>query len=144
VGLIILPLIIKFRKKILALDPQVAQKIFLIHLGRLILMLGFQTLQWAVVLPAVPFDTWLLFLTAQLVLTRVPFLPNTDLLYVGLGLTLANYIDAPIAVIAGMFLASGALFQIANLVAFILTSFDDLKSNASPKLPSTDKTPQKA
>ena len=87
-------------------------------------MLLFQALQWAIILPEVPFDTWVLFLTAQLVLTRVPFLPNTDLLYVGLGLTLASYIDAPMAVIAGMFLASGALFQLANLIAFIVTSFD--------------------
>ncbi len=132
-GLIILPLIIKFRKKIITVDATIAKKVFLIHLSRLILMLLFQALQWAVVLPDVPFSTWVFFLTAQLVLTRVPFLPNTDLLYVGLGLTLANYIDAPMAVIAGMFLASGALFQIANLSAFILTSLNDVKSNKDIK-----------
>jgi hypothetical protein len=132
VGLIILPLILKFRKQIIALNSATAKKVFLLHLSRLILMLFFQGLQWAVVLPEVPFDTWVLFLTAQLVLTRVPFLPNTDLLYVGLGLTLASYIDAPMAVIAGMFLASGALFQVANLIAFILTSFDTSRPTEKP------------
>ncbi|UTW55269.1 hypothetical protein [Kordiimonas sp. SCSIO 12610] len=144
VGLIILPLIIKFRNKIIALDNQVAKKVFLVHLSRLILMLLFQALQWTVVLPDVPFSTWLLFLTAQLVLTRVPFLPNTDLLYVGLGLTLASYIDAPMAVIAGMFLASGALFQIANLLAFIFTSFDDIKLGPSAHNTLSQQPTQKA
>jgi hypothetical protein len=124
IGIVVLPLVIKFSDKIIAIDANKAKKVVAIHFARVTLTLLFQALQWAVILPGVPFDTWLLFLTAQLVLTRVPFLPNVDLLYVGLGLSLAGYIDAPDAVIAGMFLASGALFQLTNLIAFILTSFD--------------------
>ncbi|WP_262692872.1 hypothetical protein [Kordiimonas aestuarii] len=122
VGLILVPVVLRFRKHIISLKPDVAKKVFLIHLIRLVLLLLLQTLQWSVVLPDVPFNMWLLFLTAQLVLTRVPFLPNTDLLVAGLGLTLMGYVDAPQATLASMFLAAGALSQVMNFAAFLATS----------------------
>ncbi len=122
VGLILVPVVLRFRKHIISLAPDVAKKVFLIHLTRLVLLLLLQTLQWSVVLPDVPFNMWLLFLTAQLVLTRVPFLPNTDLLVAGLGLTLMGYVDAPQATLASMFVAAGALSQAMNFAAFLATS----------------------
>ena len=122
VGVILVPVVLKFRRHIISLEPSVARRVFLIHLVRLVLMLLLQTAQWAVVLPEVPFTTWLLFLTAQLVLTRIPFLPNTDLLLAGLGLTLMGYLDAPQATVASMFVAAGALWQGMNFIAFIATS----------------------
>ena len=118
----LLALVMRFRDRILAVPPQVARPVLAIHIGRNILLLALQTVQWAVVFPQVPLSTWLMFLTAQLVLTRLPFLPNQDLLMVGLGLSIMVYIDAPEAAVAGMFLASGALFQIANVVMYALTS----------------------
>ncbi len=125
VGIILVPAVLHFRRHLISLEVPIAKRVFLVHLTRLVLMLLLQTAQWAVVLPQVPFETWLLFLTAQLVLTRVPFLPNTDLLYAGLGLTMMGYLDAPAATVAGMFLASGVLSQAFNLAAFVLTSLPD-------------------
>lgn len=122
VGVILVPVVLRFRKHIISLEPEIAKKVFLIHFIRMITLLLLQTLQWSVVLPEVPFNMWFLFLTAQLVLTRVPFLPNTDLLVAGLGLTLMGYVDAPQATLASMFLAAGALSQVMNLGAFLATS----------------------
>ncbi len=122
VGAILVPVVLRFRKHIISLKPEVAKKVFLIHIVRMLTILILQTLQWSVVLPEVPFNMWFLFITAQLVLTRVPFLPNTDLLVAGLGLTLMGYVDAPQATLASMFLAAGALSQVMNLGAFLATS----------------------
>ncbi len=63
-----------------------------------------------------------------MVLTRVPFLPNTDLLFAGLGITLMAYVDGPAAEVAGMFLAAGALNQVLNLGLFILTTIKQKRS----------------
>lgn len=123
IGLILIPLVIKFHGRILAISPDVSRYVFLVHLVRLIAVLLLQTGQWAVVFPEVAISTWLLILTAQMVLTRIPFLPNTDLLFAALGLTLIGYIDGPEAAVAGMFLASGAIAQILNLGLFTITSF---------------------
>lgn len=131
VGLVLLPLMFTFRGKILALPSAQAKRVFSVHLARLVVVLLLQAGQWAVVLPAEPFNTWLLLLTAQMVLTRVPFLPNTDLLFAGLGITLMDYADGPETVIAGMFLASGALSQLLNLGAFLITSFQSNQDRAA-------------
>lgn len=126
VGLVLVPLILKFRRHIISLEQGIAKKVFLIHLTRFVSALLFQLFQWMVILPEVPITMWLLFLTAQLVLSRVPFLPNTDLLYLGLGLTLAGYVDAPEAIVAAMFVAAGALSQLLNAAIYVLTSFHPL------------------
>lgn len=135
IGIILIPLVIKFHNRILGVAPTVARNIFFIHLIRLVAVLLLQTAQWAVVFPEVAVTTWLLLLTAQMILTRIPFLPNTDLLLAGLGMTLISYIDGPEAAVAGMFLASGALSQLLNLSFFVLTS---LKRRAPLVAPETE------
>lgn len=131
---VLIPLVVWFRRQILYIDGQTAAAIFSIHFTRLIAVVGFQVAQWAVVMPYVPLDTWLLFLTAQYVLTRVPFLPNSDLLFAGVGLTLLSYVDAPHAVLAGLFVASGALAQILNLSIFAGLSLKDMVSRKARKV----------
>lgn len=127
IGLILVPLIIWFRKKIISLPTSITQQVIFIHFFRFMTMLLCQIGMWWVVLPDVAFSTWLLFLTAQLVLQRVPFLPNTDLLFLGLGLSMASLLDAPEAVVAGMFIGAGALAQLFNLVIYVITSFKHSK-----------------
>ncbi|MEN3951727.1 hypothetical protein [Iodidimonas sp. SYSU 1G8] len=122
VGALMVLLVIGLNRRIMSVPFGMAARITGIHAVRVLLILLLQTAQWAVVFPHVPFLTWLLFLTAQMVLTRLPLLPNQDLMLVGLGLGMSHYIDAPEAAVAGMFLVSGAMFQAANLTAFLLTS----------------------
>jgi hypothetical protein len=123
VGVLMVLLVLGLNRRIMSVPLEMAAKITGIHATRVVLILLLQTAQWAVVFPHVPFLTWLLFLTAQMVLTRLPFLPNQDLMLVGLGLSLTHYVDAPEAAVAGMFLVSGALFQAVNLACFLLTAF---------------------
>ena len=131
VGLILVPLILKFRRHIISLSPKNAMRVVLIHFLRFSTMLICQIGMWSTILPEVSLSTWLLFVTAQLVLQRVPFLPNTDLLFLGLGLSMAPLLDAPEAVIAGMFLGAGALAQVLNLAIYVITSF----GNSKPQKP---------
>lgn len=122
VGVLLVPLVIHFKNHILALAPEQARPVFLIHLGRQIIVLVCQVAMWAIAVPDAPFEAWVLLLTAQLVLTRVPFLPNTDLLLAGLGVTMMGMLDAPEAKLAGMFFAAGVLGQAYNLIAFLIAS----------------------
>jgi hypothetical protein len=109
-----------------------ARNVFLIHLTRQITVLCAQTAMWAVAVPEVPVDTWLLLLTAQMVLTRIPFLPNTDLLIAGLGLSLMGYMAAPEAKLAGMFFAAGVLGQILNVCLFVVASLPIFPARIRP------------
>ena len=114
-----------FRKKLIAMPGKDAVFVLSIHVFRVFAVMLLQALQWSIVIPNAPFTVWLAFLTAQFLLTRIPFLPNKDLMFLGLSLSLGGMIDAPSAVVAGMFLASGALMQAANLVVFLATSLTD-------------------
>ena len=136
-SLVLIPLVIWFRKQILSLGPILTRKVFLIHFARLTTVVALQVGSWAVVLPNVPMDIWLVFLTGQYVLTRIPFLPNTDLMIAGLGLTLLSFVDAPAAALAGIFVASGAINQVLHLTLFAGLTMRDMVKRARPAL-STD------
>ncbi|MGE4059613.1 MAG: hypothetical protein AB7E69_12175 [Sphingomonadales bacterium] len=125
VGILMVLVVLGLNRRIMSTPLPMAAKVTGIHAGRVVLILLLQTAQWAVVFPHVPFLTWLLFLTAQMVMTRLPFLPNQDLMAVGLAMSLTHYVDAPEAAVVGMFLVSGALFQAVNLGFFLLTSVGD-------------------
>lgn len=133
-SLFLIPLVIWFRKQILSLEPKVTRRVFLIHFTRLMTVVGLQVASWAVVLPDVPMDIWLVFLTGQYVLTRIPFLPNADLMVAGLGLTLLSFVNAPEAALAGIFVASGALAQVMHLTVFAGLTVRDVTRRSAVKL----------
>ena len=122
-ALILVPVVIRFRQHLISLDARTGWAVIGVHVFRIILLLGLTALQWGVALPQVPYSTWLLFLTAQMVLTRIPFLPNQDLVLVSLGLSMTGFVNAPSAAVAAMFVATGALTQLAHLAVYGLTSF---------------------
>lgn len=122
VGVVLVPIVILFRRHLISIEPALGHTVFLTHLCRQIIVLAAQVAMWAVAVPEAPFSAWLLLLTAQMVLTRIPFLPNTDLLLAGLGITLMGQLGAPEGKLAGMFFATGVLGQVCNLAAFVISS----------------------
>lgn len=139
-SLFLIPLVIWFRKQILSLEPAMARRVFFIHFARLFAVVTFQVGSWAVVLPDVPWDIWLVFLAGQYVLTRIPFLPNADLMIAGLGLTLLTFVDAPEAALAGIFVASGALTQVLHLTVFAGLTLRDLTPRQRIKIDTEETT----
>lgn len=119
----LLPVLLRFRKSVISVPGRIAASVFGIHMVRISVVLLLQAVQWWVVLPDQSWTTWLLYLTAQMVISRLPFIPNRDLLFLGAGLEMSNAIDGPRAAMAGVLLAGGALTQATNLLFFILTSF---------------------
>lgn len=120
---ILIPVVIKFRRHLIALPGDVTLYVIAAHTIRNLAVLGLLTLQWSVALPDVALGAWALFLTAMMVLTRLPFLPNQDLVVLGLALSIAGFVDAPTAAVAGMFVAAEALNQGTHLAVLALTSF---------------------
>lgn len=120
---ILIPVVIRFRRQLISLPRDTALYVIAAHTVRNLAVLGLLALQWNVALPGVAISNWLMFLTAQMVLTRLPFLPNQDLVVLGLALSIAGFVDAPTAAIAGMFVAAEALNQCTHLCIFAVTSF---------------------
>lgn len=118
------PLLLRFRKRILSVSFRVAAAVMAIHLGRLVIVALLQATQWAVVLPDQSWGVWITFLTVQMVISRLPIVPNRDLLFLSAALEMSHIVDGPRAAMAGLLLAGGALTQGSNLLFFLLTSFE--------------------
>lgn len=126
---LVLALIAYFgRRKVLSLDGGVMKSTAAIHASRMSLVLVLQVLQWSAALPSVPWIVWVYITTANLLVTRIPFLPSYNFVLLGLGLSMSKFTGAPDTAVAGLFVTGAALSQIFNLGLFILTAGEKTKA----------------
>ena len=116
------PFVWRLRKRIFSISLTTALAVFAIHITRISLVVLLQATQWAVVLPQTPWSVWIVFLTTQMVVSRLPFIPNRDLLFLSAGLQMSGAVGVPEQAMAGLLIAGGALTQGSNLVFFLITS----------------------
>ncbi len=115
-------IIVTFRRHLIGVPFSVASWLLGVHSGRMLAIMLLMGAQWASALPDVPWSVWWMFLTAHLVLNRLPLLPNKDLMFLGLSVGLTGYVEGPEAALAAVFVASSALTQLAHLAVFSATS----------------------
>lgn len=116
------PVLFRLRRQLIALPMRRAGTVLGIHVARIGTVVLLQAAQWAVVLPQERWSVWLVFLTAQMVISRLPIVPNRDLLFLSAALQMSNTIEGPREAMAGLLLAGGALTQGTNLLFYLLTS----------------------
>jgi hypothetical protein len=115
-------LVMIFRRKLIALPPRVLPVLLSVHATRQILIIGLHAAMYAAALPGAPLQAWLIFIAMQLVLSRIPFLPNQDVVYLTAALTLSPIVGMPEAAVAGMLVAEAGLSQLFNAVLFAATA----------------------
>ncbi len=128
---ILVVLIFTFRKSIISVDRATAFKMFMVHEIRIFIVYSLEIIQWMIVIPTIPMYVWFTFLSVKIISTRIPFLPNQDLVFVSASLGIAQYVDISEAEIGGILLCSNALMKFLNLIFFLLF-FNDRKK-AEPK-----------
>ena len=112
----------RLRKLIFTLPGRTLAILSALHMGRLLLVNVLQVVQWAVVLPEVSLQIWLMMISVQIMATRIPFLPARDLLFIGASVELSRMLEVPPAGIAGMLLAASVLDKILNFLLFSVLS----------------------
>jgi hypothetical protein len=116
---------IQYRKKVFSLPGRTLRTLFTIHSTRFTLNYFLQVLQWWIVLPDQPFQTWAIYLAVLMIVNRIPFLPTRDLIFVGLGVELAQLTGTPQAAVAGMLLVRSAIDKTLNLTLYLITTILD-------------------
>ena len=114
--------VIVFRNKIIHLPDGMMPRLILIHGARMVLIIVLHATLYMSALPGAPLMSWLMFVALQLVLSRIPFVPNQDLLFLTAALHLAPIVDQPEAAIAGMLVAEAGLSQLVNFGLFFATA----------------------
>jgi len=114
--------VISLRRRLISLPASKLKVVISVHAARTVLILILHAAMYAAALPGAPLVSWVMFLALQLVLSRIPFIPNQDLVFLGAALSLAPLVNASEAALAGMLLAEAGLSQVINLILFFATA----------------------
>lgn len=124
----LVPVALRFRRFLFSMPAGIAYRVFALQCARLLLGQVLQILQWEVVMPDVELGVWFTFAALSILLTRIPFLPNQGLVFMGAGLELSQAVDISTAALAGMLLVTNVLDKGLNFAAFAMVSVLDRRS----------------
>lgn len=122
VGVLGAAAIVIFRRSVFKVGPAQGVGVFSIHLGRVAMTNAFLMLQYAVVLPFVPLETWLLFITVQMLVQQLPLIPNRDLLFLVVAMEITRGLGVDRTSISALLIATTLLRQLGNTGLLIGTT----------------------
>ncbi len=110
-----------FRKKLFSLPRSELLYVSGLHLVRILAVAGLNAWAWHLVLPEVGLQWWLLLSSCRQLLSRLPFMPNKDVVFAGLAVFMIGH-DAEIgalmtmmaSLILGLHLALGLLLTVVE------------------------------
>lgn len=112
------------RGSIFSLGRSELRMVFAMHLMRVLLSTVTSAALWHLVLPDVELGWWLVLVTIRLLISRLPFVPNKDVVFAGIAvLALGSDVEIAglMALMAGLILAThvlvGLSFALADLIA---------------------------
>ena len=101
-----------FRKRVFTLPRADLMMITRMHLVRIIVSAVLSAVVWHLVLPEVPLTWWPYLSTLRLLVSRLPLMPNKDLLFAGIAVVVLGHerdIGALMTLMAGLILATHLL-----------------------------------
>ncbi|MGL6042533.1 MAG: hypothetical protein ACRC1J_01280 [Sandaracinobacteroides sp.] len=112
--------ILLFSRKVMSLSARENFVLFLLHCARLLIGSALLLVAWIVALPEVAVGTWIVLGALRMVVTRLPFVPNKELLFAAIGVTLTGS-AAP--QVAALMAAAGALHLGSHVISYAFASF---------------------
>ncbi|WP_174273300.1 hypothetical protein [Sphingomonas bacterium] len=119
-----------FRRFLFSLPRRELAFIALVHLVRIVASLVLTAILWALILPSAPLTWWLLLATLRMLVSRLPLIPNKDLVFAGLAAFLVGHetdVTSLVSLIAGLTLAAH-LAVAAGLGALDLAAPDEAQA----------------
>ena len=127
------PVAVRFRRYLFAMPVRIALVILLIQCVRLVVGQVLQIGQWAVVMPEVAMDVWFTYAAVSILISRIPFLPNQNLIFLGAGLEMSAFLDVPLATLASTLLVTNILDKGLNVGVLGLLNAKDEKLTTAPE-----------
>jgi hypothetical protein len=120
------------RSSLFSLERRELQMVFTVHLLRILATTLLSAILWHLVLPDVALGWWLALATIRLLISRLPFIPNKDVVFAGVAvLALGGEVEmsALMAFMAGLILAAHVLVGLSVALADLLSK---RRSNETP------------
>jgi len=109
----------KYRRYWFSMSRKETGYILSVHTVRLLVVHALELLQWVVAIPQVALGNWLSLMAAKIATSRIPLLPNKDLLFLSIVIGLSGAFGIPRAELASMLLVSSVLNKIFNVIFFL-------------------------
>lgn len=120
--------VLLLRGRVLSLPPRDNLMAFGIACGRLLAAGLLVLLAWWIALPHIPLAMWLLLGALRLVISRLPLIPNKDLLFTAVAVSLTGPAQPQVAALLA---ACAALTLIFHVAAFVVVQAADLTKQRS-------------
>lgn len=98
-----------WRKSLFSLTRDELWMVFVVHIGRIVATTLIASALWHFVLPDVPIGWWVLLAALRLLISRLPFLPNKDIVFAGVAVLVVGQearISELMAMMAGLILCA--------------------------------------
>jgi hypothetical protein len=118
---ILLALLAAFQGRVLSVARDARTFVLMQYALRLVCSSALMVIQWIAALPDVPLATWFWFLAVWFVAARIPFVPNRDLVFAAIALSLTELVAAPAVTVTGMFLIGGLLPLAGHALVMVAT-----------------------
>lgn len=122
VALLLVLLVVRLRRYLFAMAWRTALLIFALHVVRLVLGQAMQIGMWALAMPEVSLRVWFTYAAVSIVVSRIPFVPNRDLIFLGIGVSLSEVVQISEVGVLGMLGAITVLGKVLNVVFFAVLS----------------------
>jgi hypothetical protein len=116
--------ILLFRQKLFSLPRRQLWLITGLHFVRIFVLVGLAAWMWHLVLPDVEYALWLVLATLRMLVSRLPLIPNKDVVFAGLAVFLLGHeaeVGNLMTMMAGLMLIShiavGTVFSLSELVS---------------------------
>ncbi len=112
--------VVLFRKRLFSLPRGDLYFVAAMHLLRILASTGFNALAWHLVLPDVDISWWMMLSSMRLLLSRLPFMPNKDIVFAGLAVFLVGHdveLGALMTMMASLILATHVLLGLGLVTA---------------------------
>ena len=120
--------ILMFRRRLFSLPRPELAFIAATHLARILVILIASAVMWHAVLPAVAITLWLVLATLRMLLSRLPLLPNKDVVFAGLTVLLLGQAADVAALMAMMALLLLITHVLVGAITGLIGLFDAEKT----------------
>lgn len=108
-----------YRRYIISVSFKIAAGVFGIHVFRLLFSQILNVLMFFIVIPDIPLDLCFTLIAGEIVIMRVPFIPNRDLVYTSLSLEYVLQTDQALSSeISGLLIVRNILNKLLNFLMF--------------------------
>ena len=119
---VLILVVIRLRKYLFSMPRRPAAMVFGLHVARQLVRQVMEIFMWHLALPEIPLAVWFTYAAISIIVTRIPLVPNHDLMTMGMAVGLAGTLSVPEPEILAMFGAVVVLHRLISLLFFVTLS----------------------